>query len=56
MAHNFNHSIWKAEAGGSLRVQGQPGLYSKQVPGQPELLRETLSQKNKQQQNSRNRS
>ena len=29
MTHAFNPSTWEAEAGGSLRVQGQPGLQSK---------------------------
>ena len=27
VAHAFNLSTWEAEAGRSLRVQGQPGLY-----------------------------
>ena len=28
MVHIFNLSTWEVEAGGSLRVQGQPGLQS----------------------------
>ena len=41
-----NPSIWEAEAGGSLWVQGQPGL-QELVPGQaPKLHRETLLKNN----------
>ena len=29
VGHNFNPSTWKAEAGGSLWIQGQPDLHSK---------------------------
>ena len=47
VAYAFNPSTWEAEAGESLRVQGQPGL-QELVPGQLELLqRDTLSQKRK---------
>jgi hypothetical protein len=38
---------WEAEAGRSL--SSRPAWYSKWVPGQPRLHRETLSQKNKNQ-------
>jgi hypothetical protein len=47
VVHAFNPSIQEAESGGSLGVQGQPGS-TEQVIGQPELHRETLSQKTKQ--------
>jgi hypothetical protein len=43
MVSPLNLSTWKAEANGSLRVLGQPGS-TQQVPSQPELHRETLSQ------------
>ena len=44
-AHDFNPSIQEADAGGSL----SSGLAwsTEQVPGQPGLHRETLSQENK---------
>ena len=29
VAHAFNPSPWEAEAGGSLRVRGQPGVQNK---------------------------
>jgi hypothetical protein len=49
VAHTFNPSTWEAEAeaeaGGFL--SSRPAWSTKQVPGQPELYRETLSQKNK---------
>jgi hypothetical protein len=37
--------LWEAEASGSL--SSRPAQFIKRVPGQPELHRETLSQKNK---------
>jgi hypothetical protein len=45
VAYTVNSSTWEAEASGSLWVWGQPG--TEQVPGQPGLHRETLSQKSK---------
>jgi hypothetical protein len=42
VAHVFNPSTWKAEAGRSL--SSRPPLSTEQVPGQLELHRETLSQ------------
>ena len=46
VAHTFNPSTQKAEAGGSLWIQGQPGLQSEIQEGQPELLhKETVSNK-----------
>ena len=45
VAYAFNPSSWKAEAGGSLRVQGQTGL-QELVPGQaPKLHRNPISKK-----------
>ena len=41
----FNPSSWEAEAGGSL--SSRPAWSTEQVPGQPGLHRETLSQKKK---------
>jgi hypothetical protein len=46
--HAFNPSTWEAEAGGFLSLR--PAWSTKQVPGQPGLHRETLSQ-NKTKQN-----
>jgi hypothetical protein len=43
VAHAFNPSTWEAEAGGFL--SSRPAWTTKWVPGQPELYRETLSQK-----------
>jgi hypothetical protein len=45
MAHAFNPSTWKTEAGGFL--SSRPAWSTKWVPGQPGLYRETLSQKTK---------
>ena len=46
--HAFNPSTWEAETGGSLGVQGQPGL-QELVPGQaPKLQRSPVSKKPKQ--------
>jgi hypothetical protein len=42
-AHSFNPSTGEAEAGGSL--SSRPGCCTNQVPGQPGVCRETLSQK-----------
>jgi hypothetical protein len=44
-AHAFNPSTWEAEAGGFLN--SRPAWDTEQVPGQPGLYRETLSQKRK---------
>jgi hypothetical protein len=44
--HAFNPSTWEAEAGGFL--SSRPAWSTEWVPGQPGLLRETLSQKTKQ--------
>jgi hypothetical protein len=44
VAHAFNPSTWEAEAGGFL--SSRPAWSTEWVPGQPELHRETLSQKN----------
>jgi hypothetical protein len=46
MAHAFNPSTWEAEAGGFL--SSRPAWSTKWVPGQPEIHRETLSWKTKQ--------
>jgi hypothetical protein len=43
--HTFNPSTWEAEAGRFL--SSRSAWSTKWVPGQPELHRETLSQKNK---------
>ena len=43
MAHAFNPSTWEAEAGRFL--SSRPAWSTEWVPGQPELYRETLSQK-----------
>jgi hypothetical protein len=43
VAHAFNPSTWKAEAGGFLSLR--PAWSTEQVLGQPGLHRETLSQK-----------
>jgi hypothetical protein len=40
----FNSSSWEAEAGGSLWIQ-KPAWSTGWIPGHPELLNETLSQK-----------
>jgi hypothetical protein len=45
VAHTFNPSTWEAEAGGFL--SSRPSWSTKCLPGQPELYRETLSQKTK---------
>jgi hypothetical protein len=42
VAHAFNPSTWKAEAGGFLSLR--PAWSTEWVPGQPGLHRETLSQ------------
>jgi hypothetical protein len=47
VAHAFNPSTWEAEAGGFLSLR--PAWSTEQVPGQPGLHRETLSGKNKKQ-------
>jgi hypothetical protein len=46
VAHTFDPSTWEAEAGGFL--SSRSAWSTEWVPGQPELHRETLSQKNKQ--------
>jgi hypothetical protein len=46
VVHAFNPSTWEAEAGGFL--SSRPAWSPKWVPGRPELYRETLSQKTKQ--------
>jgi hypothetical protein len=43
VVYTFNPSTWEPEAGGFLR----PAWSTEWVPGQPELYRETLSQKTK---------
>jgi hypothetical protein len=45
VAHTFNPSTWEAEARGFL--SSRPAWSTEWVPGQPGLLRETLSQKKK---------
>ena len=46
LAHTFNPSTREAEADGSVSLR--PAWFTRQVPGQPELLhRETLSSKTK---------
>ena len=49
VAHAFNPSTWKAEAGGFL--SSRSAWSTESVPGQPGLHRETLSQKTKKQKN-----
>jgi hypothetical protein len=44
--HTFNPSTWEAEAGRSLNLR--PAWSTERIPGHPELHRETLSQKTKQ--------
>jgi hypothetical protein len=43
VVHAFNPSTWEAEAGGFL--SSRAAWSTERVPGQPELYRETLSQK-----------
>jgi hypothetical protein len=43
MSHTFNLRTWEAEAGWFLSLR--PAWSTDQVPGQPELHRETLSRK-----------
>jgi hypothetical protein len=45
LAHAFNPSTWEAEAVGLL--SSRPAWYTKWVPGQPGLYRETQSKKKK---------
>ena len=45
VAHTFNPSTWKAEAGEFLSLR--PAWSTEWVPGQPGLYRETLSKKKK---------
>ena len=45
VVQDFNPSTWKAEADDSLSLR--PAWSTEQVPGQPGLHRETLSQKEK---------
>jgi hypothetical protein len=47
VAHAFNPSTWEAEAGGFL--SSRPAWSTEGVPAQPELHRETLSQKKQKQ-------
>jgi hypothetical protein len=47
VVHTVDHSTWAAEAHGSL--DSRPNWSAEQVPGQPELHRETFSQTNKKQ-------
>ena len=42
VAHDFNPSIWEAEAGRSLNLR--PAWFTDQAPGQPGPHRETLSE------------
>jgi hypothetical protein len=49
VAHTFNPSTWEAEAGRFL--SSRPAWFTQQVPGQPNLHRETLSE-NRQTKNS----
>jgi hypothetical protein len=44
VVHAFNPSTWETEAGRFLSAR--PAWSTEWVPGQPELYRETLSQKN----------
>ena len=50
-AHAFNPSTWEEEAGGFL--SSRPAWSTKWVSGQPELHRETLSQKKPKKQNKK---
>jgi hypothetical protein len=52
VAHAFNPSTWEAEAGRFL--SSRPAWSTEWVPGQPEIHRETLSQKNKQKTKTKN--
>lgn len=48
VAHTFNLSTWEAEAEAELWIpEFEASLVYKMSPGQPELPRETLSQKTK---------
>jgi hypothetical protein len=47
VAHAFNPSTREAKAGGFL--SSRPAWFTKSVPGQPGLYRETLSRKYKKQ-------
>jgi hypothetical protein len=51
VAHAFNPSTREAEAGGFL--SSRPAWSTKWVPGQPELHRETLTQKKKKKKKNR---
>jgi hypothetical protein len=53
VAHAFNPSTWEAEAGGFL--SSRLAWSTELVPGQPELHRETLSQKTKNNNNNNNK-
>jgi hypothetical protein len=53
VVHAFNPSTREAEAGGFL--SSMPAWSTKWVPGQPELYRETLSQKTKQNKTKQNK-
>ena len=44
VAYIFNPGTWEAETGSSLSLRS--AWSTERVPGQPELYRETLSQKN----------
>lgn len=43
MKHAFNPRTWNGEAGGFLKVQGQPGLHN-EFQDRQNYLTETLSQ------------
>ena len=45
--HAFNPDIWEAKAGGSLRVQDQPGLYKEFQARQDYVMRPCLKKKEK---------
>lgn len=45
VAHAFNPSTWEAGTGGSLGIQGQPGLRNKLQDRQRDIYSETLSSK-----------
>ena len=54
VAHAFNPSTGEAETGRFL--SSRPAWSTKRVPGQPELYRETLSQKTKKKAKNKNKS
>lgn len=47
--HACDPNAWEAETGGAQEFEASPDCIQQLVEGQPELSRETLSQKQKQQ-------